>query len=227
METLTNKLYSNVYSPPSKFFQNSNRVLRHVGKRLLHVGFIPSSAIANILDGILGMKDGIKFIFGGASDNEGWESAQRRLDCLDTCLSNIFKHSILALNIYAKFSPEMSNEERRHAVLENQKIEEPPRISMEGYGILTNYFVYSMLTDYALSDKRSMIASNLTFIIMAPTAVLTRITDLAIGILAVVGALCTLGRNPSINHLAFRGLQITGIFHDLFNCGASIAALNS
>lgn len=223
MNSLTQKLYSKFYQSPSEFLKNSNPLINHVGKRLLHVGFIPSSAIANFLDGIVGMKDAAIFIFGGASDINGWQAAQTRFGCLETCLSSVFRHSISALNIHAKFYQKMSAAQYRFCAMLQTKVEEPS-ISMEGHGILTNCLVHGILRDYARSftDNGNVIAAKFTFFIMAPAAVLTRITDLAIGIVATVGAICTLGTQPSVNHLAFRGLQITGIFNDLFYCTAKL-----
>lgn len=219
MRILTRDLYSNFYTPSMNFLKNSKPVVRHVGERLVHAGILPSSMVVSILDGIMGAKDAIKFIFGGASDFESWNSARVKLGCLEKCLSNAFRHSISIINIHSKFlkSPPVGQLD-----FTKERGIKKLSICIEGQGFLTQYLVHKVLRDYARSVTNNNLAAKLTYMIMIPTAVVTRITDLAIGILAAVVAFCWLGTQPSINHLAFRGLQITGIFNDLFVCGAKL-----
>lgn len=205
MFCLTEKLYANCHHPLIDFFRDSNPCFQHTGERLVHVGSVPATAIASIFDGILGIKDGITCILTGGSDLESWKSASLRLNSLEHCLSHVFKHSLSVVNIHSKFS-------------ENGE-----------YGILTNHLVYGILKHSIResNDHHNVIAAKLTLIVMATTAVLTRIVDLAIGIFATLAAFCTLGTQKSINDMAFRGLKITGIFYDVFYCSAKLVNLEA
>lgn len=225
MITLSQGLYSKFHDPYMNFFYGSEPMVKYVGARLVHAGTAPSHAIAGILDGVMGVKDAVKFIFGGATDDEGWFHADLRLGCLEECFSGAFRQSISVINIDSKFYTAEGDDSDIEEFDELEK----PYIPKEGHGILTEALVYNVLKNYAknCTKNKNVVGAKLTYTIMIPTAIVTRITDLAIGILAVVGAFFWFGTQKSINHLAYRGLQITGIFYDIFYCTARLVNLKA
>jgi hypothetical protein len=52
--------------------------------------------------------------------------------------------------------------------------------------------------------------------------IVTRVIEAVICPFALLGMLCTLGRNKEVNSFAFRALQFTGIIHDVFYCAVKI-----
>lgn len=68
------------------------------------------------------------------------------------------------------------------------------------------------------------IASRVAFLKYGATSIITRIADLALGVLAVVASLCTLGCIPKINRFASEQLTVFGIIPDV--CTALRYTLN-
>jgi hypothetical protein len=225
---ITAKLYSAFQKPLD--YSSTKPVASHFIDRGLHIPLTPLSAIASTFDGLLGIRDGIKFILKGASNDDLFTSASVRLSTFGECLSAPFRHVISILNKDAKFY-EKASLTQLPLKLRNIKTTEHnrPYINIKGNGFITDYLVYKILKDFSdnFESKNNIIAAKLIYAIMIPTAIVTRIIDLAIGIFATLGAFCTFGTQASINHLAFRGLQITGIFYDLFYCTAKLVNLNA
>jgi hypothetical protein len=94
-------------------------------------------------------------------------------------------------------------------------------------GRLTSYFkgtISEKCAEMILSDsffKRHIVA-RAGYLLLAIVCVISRVADLAIGLIAVIGALWTLGYSPSINREAFRGLRFLGVITDVVGCAIQI-----
>lgn len=97
-----------------------------------------------------------------------------------------------------------------------------PAVQFRGNGLLSN-IVKTYLYGYALrkydSEVLGNITTRLTFAIAVVALTVTRAVDGIIGITAGTAAILTVGYFESLNHLAFRGLQFTGVIADWQLCG--------
>lgn len=94
------------------------------------------------------------------------------------------------------------------------------KISEDATGFLNAHVAKPIFKNaQSLSQKDSVIArhvfSRALFCVAAVAAVITRIIDLVIGVLAMIVSFLTLGNYKSVNNLACSGLQVGGIVGDL------------
>ncbi len=61
------------------------------------------------------------------------------------------------------------------------------------------------------------VGSRLTYALAVLSCVVTRVYDAVIGVLAFIPALLTLGHYSQLNRIAFNGLAVTGVVHDVFS----------
>lgn len=100
---------------------------------------------------------------------------------------------------------------------------EKPFIDSEGNGFVTHHVcgrLFHLFLDCAKSTNpiEKHVATRLTACLILIVTTITRIVDLIIGVLAFIGTLIICGQNESLNNLAYRGLQGTGLVSDLFGC---------
>jgi hypothetical protein len=98
-----------------------------------------------------------------------------------------------------------------------------PLIKKSGDGFLSN-FVIRPLIGFANHCTRSdnllkrEVVSRLTYVLLAISCIATRVLDGMICIPATILSIFTFGNCNSLNNLAYRSLQVTGIIQDLFFC---------
>ena len=194
---------------------NTNFVKKQIGARAAYLGLTPVSAVTSVLDTLVGSIAGI-----GSILTLGLHKPTNDLHVRNIALSRLivslpFSGFLKVINPSAEF-PGKTNENR---IL----------IGSQFDGLVFD-FVLPKLKNYAnefsLSNNvfKKHVLSRLTFALTAIAAVVTRVADAAIGLVAAAFSIITLGIYPSLNNLAARGLHAPGVFHDIFY--AAIKTIN-
>lgn len=173
--------------------------------RIAHASLIPFSFATSILDTIVGsISGGITIASGGTSDR-AYSYAQNFLKESQPILAFPFLNALRTLNPHAN-------------ILRNRTIQE---ISSNGPGLLTAYIkeklrekIYDLHSGHHLLTRQ--VTSRLCHAVFALACVITRIVDFAVGSIAAILSFLTYGEFATINHLAYRGLKVGGVFLDVF-----------
>ena len=198
-----------VYSPDTNF------VKKQIGARVAFLGGIPLSATTTILDTLVGGIAGL-----GSILTLGRHKPTNRFHIYNIEVSRVivvFPYGSLlkVINPSNEFTPKTK---------ENRIL-----IDSNGDGLVSN-FVLPKLKNYARKFAGSEnvfkmhVLSRLTFALTAIAAVVTRVADAAIGLVAAAFSIITLGLYPSLNNLASRGLQAPEIIKDIYY--AAIKTIN-
>lgn len=120
-------------------------------------------------------------------------------------LSDTAAYTIQALNPRASFSNDA-------------------KISSDGVGLTRNFVqlcekkLFTACYSKQASKFTKKVIPRLTAPLLFVAKCISRIVDLALGLLAYSASLLTFGKIDSINNIAYRGLQIPGLISDTFDC---------
>lgn len=189
-------------------------IKKHVGSRLCSLALAPASVITSAADTIVGIFAGFGSIFTLGLHRPTYICAARYLASSPGIVSRPFAKMIKVLNPSAFL--EYSKKKK-----EDGSAPDKAFIQMQGKGLITHYVFNITNTAFrscANSEYWLMrhVVSRLTLLLSAVAHVISRVVDAIIGSIAAVFAFLTLGKVDSINHAAHRGLQLTGIIHDVF-----------
>ncbi len=186
----------NVINPNSKleFGAQETSFLR---KKAGHLYLIGSSFFWSIIDTISGIGTTVKSIF--TQNDDAWIRANQKTKSSRMIVAYPHLQVLYVLNGNLKTTK-----------------------SMEGDGLFTHYVQSLLIKTLAQGTFRDSnylflkhVASRLTFAIAAIACIVARVADAVIGALAAVLSIATFGRVEILNAAAYRGLQFTGIIHDL------------
>ncbi len=213
---------------PAEFYVDRNWVQprkinffkKHVLARGAHLLLTPASFITSAVDTVIGLGAGV-----GAICTLGKHTQTFKVACNHLCRSNRlfvrpYVNFLQTINPKAKFSGNAANQPyiARYLGLVKQAT-----ISGDGDGCLSDW-VINPLKGIARSCYNSdnflkrHVASRLTYVLLAVSCLVTRAVDGIIGIPAAGLSILTGGKFESLNNLAFRTLQASGIISDLFYC---------
>lgn len=192
-----------VHNAKSNFFQ------KEILSRGLHLLLVPASVIPNALDIIIGLGASLGAIMTLGQKPAIIQFAYNHLVGLSFLISFIYKNALQTMN--------------PHIIFGSKKNASSPWISCIGNGLVTDE-VHKSMEKVAITyrDSHSLfkkhIASRLSYVLLAAACLVTRAIDGALGALAAIFSLITIGKIPSINNIAVRGLQAPAIILDLFGC---------
>ncbi len=207
--------------------EDTNCFKKHVVARVGFLALTPWSLATSTADILIGIGAGIAVIGTAGKQKEAWDFAMNHLNSSRKIVVRPYFDLLMALNPQAKFSGSIDNMpyvQRQTATLMGQK---DAFITVEGDGFITHY-VSEALKDVARNCYNSdnflkrHVASRLTYLLLVISSVITRLMDGIIGVMAAILSFATFGKVESINNLAYRGLQATGIVQDVFYCTTKI-----
>lgn len=206
-----------VHSNDTNFFK------KQVGARVGHLALTPWSAVTSVADTIVGFGAGLAAIATQGKHKPTFKFAIEHLDSSKKIIVRPYVNLLKTLNPEAKFSGSISNAPYVHRYMAYVTGQKDAFITGDGDGFITSY-VSEFLKDVARSCYNSdsflkrHIASRLTYALLAVSSVITRLADGIIGVVAATLSFITLGKEESINNLAYRALQAPGIVNDIFYC---------
>lgn len=185
--------------------EETSFVKKQVLARGAYLILAPASLVTSAVDAIIGVGAGIGAICALGKHKPTCQFTIKHLHSSDRMIAEPYVNLLKALN------PDFELTEGRSL------------IGAMGHGF-TSHFIREPLKEVARScyDSDSLlkrhVASRLTYALLAIASVVTRAVDGVIGVPAAALSLLTLGKFESLNHLAYRGLQVPGIINDLFYC---------
>ena len=206
METVTSFFNGNsVEWLDNKFQSTQNPFGKHVLVRMGYLGLVPLSAITCVLDVIIGLGASVAAIVTLGTKKQVFQRAMTHL--------SQGKGSVLALpffNLLKTINP-------------NAQFSSRTTIGRRGDGFLSEFAItfFRGIANNCYTSQNLFtrhVLSRFTYGIMIIGSAFSRVADLAIGLLAALGAIITLGKFGSLNNLAYRGLQAPNIIKDLSYC---------
>ncbi len=180
-----------------------------LGKQILARGvrlvLTPASLITCALDTIIGFGTGVVALLKHGTDEKMNKLAFSHFSKTNLLLSSPYRHLLGIINPEAEFPLRCQTR----------------GIAVEGNGFISDIVSRPLKTlaeDFRSSKNfvSKHVASRLTYALLGIASIVTKLFDLVIGIPAAALSLVTLGKFGTLNNLAFRSLQVTGIVGDLF-----------
>lgn len=183
---------------------------RHLLARFKFAALIPMEIVTTALDGIVGIVTGAGLVLSAGRSDPLAIRMQARLNRFRYMLANPYIR--LIQTIKPNYAP-------------LKKMDFDLRCIYSGDGLITNYlknrYIDRIVTDCITEDGLLSVRKHAPFFAIA--CLVSRIADAILGIAAVPCGIIEVfvssitGQHYySIHHTAYRGLQITGVVHDLF-----------
>jgi len=195
-------------SNPESFLKNQ------VLKRGVFLVLVPTLLVTSVMDIAIGLFSGIPTLLTAGKKRKILKISIDHLQSAQLLIAGTYMFVLGIINPNAKF-PNFNSDFQTY-----QNDIEKPFINKEGDGFISS-FAINYLENVAQRSYRSgyMIKKHLgsrsTYCLLIPTLIVTRVTDLAIGIFAAAFSILTVGKIGSLNNLAYRGLQGPALIYDL------------
>lgn len=178
---------------------------RHFFSRAVQLTCIPVFFTAMALDTIIGVGVGVGAVCTLGRHIPTSCFAINHLNSADYLFAGFYEHFLRAINPKAQFSDEVEN-------------------TMGFFPNLPIKRLAKLALSYRSSDNflKQHVVSRLTYTLLAVSCVVTRIADAIICIVPVTLSVLTVGKFQSLNDVAYRTLQPSGILVDLFFCTIKI-----
>lgn len=206
-----------VHSNQTNFFK------KQILARATFLVLAPSSLIIGAVDTIVGLGAAIGSLCTLGKHKPIFEAAISHLASSDKLVALPYLNILQTINPAATLMGDLSNEPEEIRSLAESRGFVPAMISADGNGFITDRAIHSLKT-IAKSCYNSEnflkrhVSSRLTYVLLAISCVVTRAVDGIIGVAAAALSILSMGQFISLNNLAYRSLQTTGIISDLFYC---------
>lgn len=182
-------------------------IKKHVLARAAHLALVPASFITSAVDTIIGLGVGIGVICTLGKHESTFKITRNHLFSSNRLFVRPYVNLLQTINPEANFSGSNGRS----------------MISAEGVGFLSDFslnLLMNIARDCYNSDNflKRHVFSRLTYVLLAVACLVTRAVDGIIGIPVAGLSILTGGKFESLNNLAYRTLQATGIIEDLFCC---------
>lgn len=184
--------------------------------RKKNINFAGRYFLSSTADTAIGLGFAIGSIFTMGMNQKTWEGAKKHLFCSRLICSESYKYLLKALNPQAEF-PKIQEQTFLDIPRNN------PCVDLQGNGLFADR-VHRFLRPRckALARSENIMARHLgargSYALMAIALIVARLFDGVIGVGAAVVSIATFGKWGSLNNVAYRGLQATGVVKDLFIC---------
>lgn len=199
---------------------HSNFFDREINTRKKYLKLLPLSFGIKILDTFIGVITSVGVLCTFGLSNTIYTFHARHMKNSKLLLADPFKFLLKTVNPNANF-PKRSNPNHSSELKIN------PLISVEGDGFTATSTIET-IQPFLRNSLRSPhffhrhLTTRLTHIALATCCVAHRIIDAQIALLTAPLALITLGKIDSLNNIAYRSLQTTGIINDLVDFAIKI-----
>lgn len=201
----------------NNWIYSQDSLKKHVGTRAAYLTLAPTSFITTTVDTVVGIGAGIGSVLTLGLCEQLDEFAFHQLHLSNNILTRPYEALLRTVNPKAAIYDGILSRTRAGKLLKQ------PSIKLQGKGFVTDP-VFKKLSAFAKKCASSEdclkqhVVSRLTYALLAISLLVTRAVDGILAIPAVAASFLTLGTYESVNNLAFRTLQATGIVHDLFHC---------
>jgi hypothetical protein len=93
-------------------------------------------------------------------------------------------------------------------------------------GFIADYVTrkFDQFGSYCINSNWAMrnITARLSYALMFPAMVISRVADAALSPLLLLASLATFGNYEGLNNAAFGSLQLTGLLRDIFYCASQV-----
>lgn len=206
-------------------------VNKHILSRAAYLILTPASFVTSALDTLVGLGVTIGTILSGRN-KKVFDFTMLHLDSTNKLALRPYANFLKTINPEACFTKGLEDIPYNESYVDRRLISaaqslgfhyQEPKISAKGDGFVSD-LVIEPLKGVARRCYKSEnflkrhVASRLTYILLAISCVVTRAVDGVIALPAAVLSILTVGKIQSLNNLAYRTLQATGIISDLAYC---------
>lgn len=177
----------------------TNFMKKQIFARGANLILTPASFVTHCLDTIMGLGAGIGALCSGRSSSPLYGIYRAHFKNSRNIVSEPYVNFLRSINPTAKVLRGIEDGFLTEAVI-------PSFVRHTREWVLSKNFL-----------KRH-VATRLTFALLAVSCVISRLADGIIGVSAACLSILFIGRIRSLNHIAYRGLQFTGVVDDLIYC---------
>lgn len=177
----------------------TNFLKKEIFARGAYLILTPASFVTHCLDVILGVGLGIGVLCSGRTKSPLYKTYNLHIKNSEKIISDLYVNFLRAINPTADIVRRGEDGFLSHAFIQ---------------GFVNHKEKWAESKNFL---KRH-VATRLKYALMAVSCVISRLADGIIGLSAGSLSLLTAGTIPILNHIAYRGLQITGIIDDLLYC---------
>jgi hypothetical protein len=195
-----------------------------VASRAVNIPFVPAFLVSGAIDTVVGVVSGLAAIPFSKSQDV-WFFSMGHLNGSKKALANTYVCLMGTINPEGRPVKNTEFSRRFHNYFSGAL--DSPKISSRGDGFISSFvsgFFNDCAREYRSSEVFFMrhIASRVTHLAALPAKLIARVIDAAIAVFAVPAAIITYGKIESLNNLAYRTLQFTGIAQDFVFTAAKI-----